>query len=276
MLCVLHSYENQQRPKRHAVGLLLNANVGVMSPPRPLLTLAPVHVYTLHIGPTPLPVSIIGAEKPDPFFTYTLPSVSIVVAALAALFAGLALRYIGKQINIANDQTALAREGIAWAKKDFDKTVEALEIAHKQASLADAERAKKPELRILFNDNFGDTNVRSNENNMHVIHIENIGDRAAEDAEVTLLIPGSWRPSSITGTDPILVSLGEQVDWENSKWFKARRIANRRIVRDVKVPVMEFLCSIPPGDHPVHWIIRSEGMMFPGDNSWATFVVHAI
>jgi hypothetical protein len=55
------------------------------------------------------------------------------------------------QIDLAKKQIAQQDKAIDLATKDFDATLTALGITKQQAELADAERAKQPELRLFVN-----------------------------------------------------------------------------------------------------------------------------
>ena len=168
----------------------------------------------MQIGATPLPVVV--KSEPDPIWTYWVPGLGIFISAVAALFAGLALRRIGdqiviarQQIDLANDQIILAneqidianlqsqiandslkatRDSIELAQKDFDATMEGLAIAKDQKQKADAERAKRPQLMLAINNNLVGMKVKARYFKF-LFYIYNVGDLLTDGVFITVLFP---------------------------------------------------------------------------------------
>ena len=59
-------------------------------------------------------------SDPDPICSYWAPALGVVISAVAAVIAALALRRIGKQIKIANDQIDLAQKQITLANDPME------------------------------------------------------------------------------------------------------------------------------------------------------------
>ena len=173
----------------------------------------PVH---LQLGPTPLPVrAIIGptplpiynADKPDWWLTNGIPVGSLVAALAAAIFAGLALRFIGEQIKIANKQTGVAidaltatKDSVVLARHDLDATLQSLEATKKalditidQAQKADAERAKRPVLVASLEYEAEELHIPSEERVTVYARVHNEGSRAAEDCILRMYFPKEFR-----------------------------------------------------------------------------------
>lgn len=173
----------------------------------------PLH---LQLGPTPLPVrAVVGAtplpvhnaDKADWWLTYGIPVGSLVASLAAATFAGLALRYIGKQIRIANAQTGLATEALTATKdsvvlarqdldatlKSLDATKKALDITIDQAQKADAERAKRPDLVASLDYETEVIRIPAKKRVTFYARVHNHGSRAAEDCILRMYFPQEVR-----------------------------------------------------------------------------------
>jgi hypothetical protein len=162
----------------------------------------PVHAI---VGPSP--ISVHNADQADWWLAYGIPLGTLAASLLAALFAGLALRYIGEQIRIANKQTRIATEAltatqdsVTLAKQDLeatlaglDATQRALQVTVDQAEKADRERAKAPILFLRING--AEEVVKSSANRPRTLEISvgNRGTRPAEDCSITLYLPASFR-----------------------------------------------------------------------------------
>jgi hypothetical protein len=79
--------------------------------PRPTAT----PVYNMRIGATPLPVAV-QERPPDPLWAYWVPGLGLLFGALAAIFAGWALKRIGDQIILAQAQLKIANEQMTWPR----------------------------------------------------------------------------------------------------------------------------------------------------------------
>ena len=106
---------------------------------------------------TPMPVVIVGGDKPDPFFTYTLPVVGALIGLLGLIISVVAVVLIWLQIRRADVAIAKADEQIEWAKRDFEFTQRsvalsqnALRFAEEAAEREAVERAKSPRLALKF------------------------------------------------------------------------------------------------------------------------------
>ncbi|HTW84091.1 MAG TPA: hypothetical protein VMD91_08505 [Candidatus Sulfotelmatobacter sp.] len=105
------------------------------------------------------------------FFNYAVPLLSLAAAAMAAYFGQRALTAIQKQIGLANQQieianeqielanrqiaeartqTSLAQSALDLANKEFDATIETLRITRREATIAETERSRKPNVVVTF------------------------------------------------------------------------------------------------------------------------------
>jgi len=88
---------------------------------------------------TPIPVHVV--DRPDLLAMYGIPLASLVASFLAAAFAGLALRYIGKQIELATAQTRIATEALKSTQDAVAAAREELNLVKEQQLLMERQTA---------------------------------------------------------------------------------------------------------------------------------------
>ncbi|MDP9104396.1 MAG: hypothetical protein M3N49_00440 [Candidatus Eremiobacteraeota bacterium] len=222
--------------------------------------------------PTPLPVRVVSEHGNwwlDVFVAIIVPVASLLVASLAALFAGLALIFIGKQIKIANQQTALAQLGIDWAKRDYETSIENLKLTQAQAAVADAERARTPDLRLSVEKVSDDHGIYTEAGTTAfsiLFSLVNVGPRVATNITMELLFPQSFKDRSQSsrfgleqaGGRPFVV-FGHLVEWGKS--VGRVRLENNIINADSLE--FEANCVAPPGQYRIGWIAKTAEGMWP-------------
>src|ERR1700681_4023866 len=248
--------------------------------PRP--TPAPVAV---HIGATPLPVIVMS--EPDPIWTYWVPSLGIVIGAVAALFAGLALQRIGRQISIANYQIDLANEQIDIAKKqtqiadgslkatqqsvelaqkDFDATKEGLAIAKDQKEKFDEQYSRRPNLMVYFS-GFETALVFDRQTKIVEFELFNAGSLMATNLNVEVYFPATFE--NAYNEDDLYDGIGVHSrpvgDWQYSddfdKFYFRRSVPTLNPRDNAKFGWIH--AEIPVGVHEVWYYMTSEQGPFP-------------
>lgn len=132
----------------------------------------------------PAPKVTVVQEHPPWWIEYGVPSATLILTLLAAVFSGLALRGIREQIRLARRQIDQQDRVIVAALQD-------LEITSRQARLADADRVRLPKLEVtvLYN------RVSANEENQDSflvylqVNVRNSGTAPANNIEITLRFP---------------------------------------------------------------------------------------
>lgn len=274
--------------------------------PRP----TPTPVYNMQIGATPLPVVV--KSEPDAIWTYWVPGLGILISALAALFAGLALKRIGKQITIANQQIDIAnqqidlaneqidianmqtqiandslkatQQSVVLAQKDFDATVKSLAINEEQASLANAERAKKPFLMFSIDHNMVTCRVKAGFHRFNLF-LGNTGDKTTEGGLITMLWPSEGVKDRLDMLDEIARQHQEQIVAKDPlRWWlampqRAEGVMNylfqqqfeKSIFPNASINLAYLDLHIEPGTYRVQWMaMASDGTKnptVPGFNS---------
>jgi hypothetical protein len=92
------------------------------------------------------------------------------------------------QSQIANDSLKATRDSVELAQKDFNATIEALGITKEQAQLANAERARRPQLMLAINNNLVGMKVTAGYFKF-LFYVYNTGDLLTDGVFLTLLFP---------------------------------------------------------------------------------------
>jgi hypothetical protein len=150
----------------------------------------------------------------------------------------------------------LAREGIDWAKKDFDATMQGLTITAEQARKADEERAREPDLVLTADGGKdGTLTVDASASSSLTYHfflsffVENIGQRTATDVTVDFSFSGIEH-------DPGPLETQRQV------YIQPGGFATARLPDSITPGTRQRVGRIggmvrAPGTFPVAWIARS-------------------
>jgi hypothetical protein len=248
-------------------------SMGALPTPRLVSTL-PAKAAAAPAIATPIPVRPIG-DNPDPIFTYWVPSAALLVSVLGALFAGLALKYIVKQIELANKQTAVANDALTLTKqsldlaqRDYDATLKSLSLATQQAAQFTTERGLTPNLVASVNGEHHRLALVSGQPQTLRVFVENYGQRTAEDCTVEIYCPASWRNADdrVAGLDdksrlltrPVRIpGLAKEVRCASSR-------AGEWLPLSVEVFVFKVHVYADAGFHQIHWRIDSEGRKYEG------------
>jgi hypothetical protein len=255
--------------------------------PRPTPT--PVSVQ---IGATPLPVVV--KSEADPVWMYWVPGLGIVISAVAALFAGLALKRIGRQIGIANDQIKIAnqqidlaneqieiakkqtqiadeslkatQQSVELAQKDFDATMEGLGIAKDQKQKFDEQYSRRPNVNVHFS-GFETALIFDRQTQIIEFELFNAGSLMATNLNVEVYLPATFENlyNEDDLYDGVDVHSRPVADWQHSgdfdKFYFRRAIPSLNPRDHVKFGWIH--AEIPGGVHEVWYYMTSEQGPFP-------------
>ncbi len=227
--------------------------------------MALVGYITAAVGSAPTAPPTSAQTQPPAWLVYGLPVLSVLLAFVAALFALLAWLRMARQIDLAEKQIAQQDKAIDLATKDFDATLTALGITRQQAELADAERARQPELRLFVNGDYPAVRVVGN----HRLHQEdpakvafelkaslaNTGNKTATAISIEIVLPGNWDDNS------------SSAGFQRPEAFRFQdgvgtRTLSRPLVPATDVFIGTIFASAHPGTYTFQWMAKTEQGFF--------------
>jgi hypothetical protein len=218
------------------------------------------------VAPT---VTRVEFPRENPVLEYGVPIAGVAFAFAAALFAFLSWRLIQQQIGLAQTQIKQQDETIALNKAEVDLVLEDLRISREQAELANAERAKKPEMLLRV---AGQTEIVKiycvDPEGCDVdlwIYIANEGSRTAQDAWLDLRFSegfGANRGSRSTDGSVVPFITADRAD-DGSIVYPFFRTLEGRIGPGTNAYACRATTHLGMGTHSIMWEIGTDDLVFP-------------